>query len=284
VSTAPAVSAVPRLCDECSYDLRGIESDFCPECGQPISDAALSISQIPWTKAGGGYWATVWMVLRWPHRLAREVRRPTTPDLRRAAHFYWISLAIGLTPLAVAFVWPSIAPSGYRANYLPYTTSEKIRALGVAILLALAVVHRCFCMVRNSFVSETEIWAKHHGEKRAIAVSRYAAAPIVLTPCFLLLAATCCWIRIWLHPEEDFWDYFQFSLLPVSLAGALVCFVGFLRVERLMSRRRGQIFDFFAYILPAWFFIGLAYFGLVPTIANVAAEKLASHFPHFTGW
>ena len=40
---------VGRFCPDCGYDLRGISSDRCPECGHAVDPTSLAISIIPWT-------------------------------------------------------------------------------------------------------------------------------------------------------------------------------------------------------------------------------------------
>src|SRR4051812_12709994 len=36
-------------CPQCGYNLRGIDSDVCPECGLAIDRVAFAQSQLPWS-------------------------------------------------------------------------------------------------------------------------------------------------------------------------------------------------------------------------------------------
>src|ERR1700722_11740517 len=70
-----------RFCPACGYNLRGINSDRCPECGHAVDPTSLAISIIPWmhrrslgrTKA---YLRTVIMSITHCRKLAQEVARP----------------------------------------------------------------------------------------------------------------------------------------------------------------------------------------------------------------
>lgn len=59
--------ALDLYCPHCGYNLCGIDSGRCPECGEPFDRATASISRIPWMHRPEigrikGWWRTVWMV------------------------------------------------------------------------------------------------------------------------------------------------------------------------------------------------------------------------------
>src|SRR5262245_15490774 len=63
VSDAAAV----LLCPQCGYDLQGIDSARCPECGELLDREHLARSRIPWVSRGeigraAAYVRTVWQV------------------------------------------------------------------------------------------------------------------------------------------------------------------------------------------------------------------------------
>ena len=68
------------FCPQCTYNLRGLTADRCPECGRDIADIHKGESQIPWVhrkKIGRirAYWKTVWIVCFHPKRFGFEPRR-----------------------------------------------------------------------------------------------------------------------------------------------------------------------------------------------------------------
>src|SRR3954452_7751839 len=84
-------SDIGLFCPDCGYDLRGIASERCPECGWVIDRTLLGASAIPWVgreRIGRwrAYWRTVWMATFSNKRLAMESVRPIEwRDARRFA-------------------------------------------------------------------------------------------------------------------------------------------------------------------------------------------------------
>lgn len=122
------------LCPACGYDLRGIESDRCPECGTAIDRAQLSHSHIPWPyrKQLGRfrtYWGTVLLTMFRPHKLAAEMARPVSFDdarrfSRRTAVVAWAPLALLLLYAWLASMKLPIVP------FPPTSAREKWRWIG----------------------------------------------------------------------------------------------------------------------------------------------------------
>src|SRR4051794_24344153 len=92
--SSPATSPPPRdelewLCPGCGYDLQGIASDRCPECGLVIDRTGPPPARIPWQQRGHlgratAWWRTVRLATFAPSRLAAEVtRRVSYPDALR---------------------------------------------------------------------------------------------------------------------------------------------------------------------------------------------------------
>ena|SRR5271170_8184180 len=70
-----------RFCIGCGYNLRGIDSDRCPECGAAVDRSAMAISVIPWTHRRSLGWATAYLrtvklSILHPAKLAHEIGRP----------------------------------------------------------------------------------------------------------------------------------------------------------------------------------------------------------------
>lgn len=102
------MSEATAICSKCGYDLRGIASDRCPECGFELANQVLLGGEIPWTyrrvrgrvrtfvetvnKVGvGGPW------------LARVIAGPVS--LTDARRFWFITATITSLPLIAAFVY-----------------------------------------------------------------------------------------------------------------------------------------------------------------------------------
>ena len=93
------------FCPGCGYDLRGLASERCPECGLTIDREAVAASAIPWmhrTRLGrvNAFRRTVWMAIRHPATLARDAARPVS--YLDAQKFRWVVVLLGALPLAAA--------------------------------------------------------------------------------------------------------------------------------------------------------------------------------------
>lgn len=92
------------LCPQCGYDLRGIASERCPECGAAVDRDSVA-SRLPWTFRGNGrvraYAATVRLVTLRPKLLTAELARPVA---YRDARRFWVvtSTILSLPTLAMA--------------------------------------------------------------------------------------------------------------------------------------------------------------------------------------
>ena len=82
--SAVARGPAPEIyCPECDYNLRGLTSERCPECGLLLAFLRESTSQIPWIhRADFGivrsYWRTVFWVMFRRKRFAAEIARPVS--------------------------------------------------------------------------------------------------------------------------------------------------------------------------------------------------------------
>ena len=116
----PAAIDNDLCCPHCGYNLRGLTSGRCPECGNVFDLAAMSRSQIPWLhRAEVGrmraWWRTCWMALRRPGQFAASINAPCPyADARR---FWLINVAILCLPLVVLCV---VFPLTFAADDLPF--------------------------------------------------------------------------------------------------------------------------------------------------------------------
>ncbi len=115
-SGAPVRAPLPDglLCPDCAYDLRGLTSDQCPECGFNLAPLRRQESLLPWrrrTEIGRfrGFWLTLWVVSAHPRRLAIEVvaQQPLS-EARRFWLIVWLHLTLvfllGVTGAAVSII------------------------------------------------------------------------------------------------------------------------------------------------------------------------------------
>ena len=97
-----AVPSHGKLCPECGYDLRGIASLQCPECGLNANDP--NYSSIPWANRARigrvkAFCKTALLVTFRPKRFALAVERPV--DFRSAERFRWIVVLLATLPMVV---------------------------------------------------------------------------------------------------------------------------------------------------------------------------------------
>jgi hypothetical protein len=171
-------SVIELYCPKCDYNLHGLESDRCPECGLDLAGVHSAESGIPWVhrKASGrirSYWRTVAMVLFRFGRFCSEAYRPVAyADSQR---FRWVT---------VLLVWVSLLAGMYggwltRSWWLslkPPATPTTFELWGSAVVVAVCVlmwlaaatgIFSYFCHPRSAAVSR---------QNRAIALSYYAQA------------------------------------------------------------------------------------------------------------
>jgi hypothetical protein len=99
-------------CPACGYDLRGLSSDRCPECGLTIDATRSGI--IPWERRKSlGYFQSFFRTLVKatvsPTRLARATGSPM--DVRSARLFRWIVRVLVIVPVVALFIF-AVARNG----------------------------------------------------------------------------------------------------------------------------------------------------------------------------
>ena len=123
-------------CPHCGYNLRGLTSGRCPECGNVCDLATMSRSLIPWLhRAEVGrvraWWQTCWMALRRPGQLAASINAPCPyADARR---FWLINVAVVCMPLVAALVF---FPITFTLDSLPFGRIWPTAAISQEALLA----------------------------------------------------------------------------------------------------------------------------------------------------
>ena len=196
------------LCPGCEYDLRGIESERCPECGLVIDREAIRHSRVPWEhrKQIGtirAFWRTVWRATFSPLKLGAEVARPVS--LQDARLFRRIVIAITATPLIVAAIvlryleqntamllvaGPSVGmnPPGSRADVLTDLATCFAAGLGSWWIPSVGILIYVICLSGAGMYFFHPRALSRERQNRAIAISHYASAPLAFFLPLTLLA------------------------------------------------------------------------------------------------
>jgi predicted RNA-binding Zn-ribbon protein involved in translation (DUF1610 family) len=217
-------SAIDLVCPECGYDLRGITSEQCPECGQRIDRAGMSLARIPWSHRNAigrvrAYWRTNLLVIFRPRRLVEEMVRPV--GFADAQRFRHVTVLIAWLPLFVVFVvtlvinW-SDATTGIHiptARFGWFLEAACFFSLLPAAWLALLMISG----VGSYFFHPTSMSVLQ--QNRAIALSYYTCAPLA----WLWLPAAFSGIAIAISST----DWGQWNFGQKLWVAAICCAVGF---------------------------------------------------------
>jgi hypothetical protein len=213
----PANREIPHdlYCQECGYNLRGLISDRCPECGHSLETVRATGSQIPWVHRKKlawfrAYWKTVWMVMFRQRRFCEEMARPVS--YRDSQSFRWLTILHAYVPIVVLTLalylswWLSgVHDAGPTIRVL----DEMVARLGLSRIHYPGLIHEALPIVWPVvwfhvlfllyLVALTGVPSYFFHPKdapiplqnRAIALSYYTCAPLALTavPAVLLTAA-----------------------------------------------------------------------------------------------
>jgi hypothetical protein len=185
--------SVEMHCPHCGYDLRHIDSERCPECGEAIDRSRLGQSIIPWLHRARigryrAFWRTVNLVSLRPARLGREMNVPANlPDAQR---FRWmvvlhafVPVVIALFPLARGFYYNSLARLFWVANDPVGSIVQSLIVL--AALAAVAIGLFAVTGVAGHFFHPKTLSPTQ--QTRAVVLSYYAAAPLAYLPITVVL-------------------------------------------------------------------------------------------------
>jgi hypothetical protein len=217
----PADATVDLFCPFCGYNLRGIDSQRCPECGNVVDRSELLVCRIPWVhrKSIGrvkAYLQTVRMVISHPVRFGREAARPVPYGDARL--FRWVTVGIAALTLALAVMLPKWSqkipatiplierPSEFldsvpRQLRPGYGDNQIIGDLMTLFVAGMSFTVQVLSLVVILYVASklVSLFCRPSGsavilQNRAVAVTNYACAALALVPvgfaCMLLLVAT----------------------------------------------------------------------------------------------
>lgn len=190
MADVPDTPATELLCPRCGYDVRGLDSDRCPECGLPLDDVRAARSAIPWVYARAtgrrrAYGRTVAFVTFHPIRLARDPA--AVLDYADAQRFRLRTAAllyVGFLGLTAALIdanpgtWQQMLTDGVWIYIM-------LAVGGFFGLLGLTGVPTYLFHPRRLTVP---------AQNRAIALAYYACAPLVWSGVLALLVGA--WVLI----------------------------------------------------------------------------------------
>jgi hypothetical protein len=226
---APARLDEDAFCPECRYNLRGVESNRCPECGREFDRATLRVSAIPWVHRHEigrfrAYWRTVWFVTASTRRFADELSRPT--PYADAQRFRWT------TVLILCLSLPLIGAVLYGADLLPAIndplTSEVLSMVWPAATVIAAFVLALAAMTGLPGYAFHPPSVPVNVQNRAIALSYYACAPLGLSVVMALLLGGSLVLEVMFSRHNGIPSDPAFLAIVVSVLSGVLGTLGFL--------------------------------------------------------
>ena len=253
----PTATALDIYCPNCGYNLRGLPSPRCPECGSAVDLTAAS-PVIPWRhrqRIGRirAYLATLWTIIFRTGRIKNEVNAPT--GYRDARRFWLITMAIAYLPcplitlaLLAAYDRSTSLLQIIQQNQYGIDYAAAAVNLGVIFfLLAATSLPSYFVMGRQMTIVR---------QNRAIAISYYGCAAWVFAP----VAVGACFLG---PPRESI--FFWIFGASLCLAIIVVWYLNTLRLLRIATARRGKSALLMAVALPlAWIVLAVFLIAVFP--------------------
>jgi len=204
MSDIPAVAdddSAERFCPDCGYDLRGIASQRCPECGLAI-DLNVILSRIPWRHRGRIGWVrafrrTLLLAMLRPRRVGDASAGPI--DFAESQYFRRIVVGLASVPLVAALLivihvqggsgflsavglspLKNLGAAGWPLGFLwqigfiwsAGATLAPVAAVAIVLMVALCTGASKYWF-RPGSLSISQ-------QNRAMAISGYACAPLAL--------------------------------------------------------------------------------------------------------
>ena len=294
--TAPADRFRPIetdiLCPSCSYNLRGLTSNRCPECGLALDAVRSHTSQIPgvhrkkigWYRA---YWKTVWFVTMRHRLMSMELARPV--NYSDAQKFRWLTIFHAYAPILAATVfmcgyvpasWTGPGGTFPLARLGFVSTSSAWASLAILEVWPVALLHIGILLwlaaatgVASYFFHPRDLPV--HLQNRAVALSYYANAALAFTFVPFLLG----WV-VWEFSDTKSWLAIA---LPIKLFTVilpiLLCTWWFKSVDilaRTLGIRRVRVPVMFVLLPVLWLVLAAVLILGVPASILAALTVLDS--------
>jgi hypothetical protein len=241
----PVESEAERYCVDCGYNLRGLGSDRCPECGLPI-DTAMAWA-IPWESRGRigyvrAFWRTLIAATFGVKRLVRAASQPV--DAKAAMRFrVLIAILVALPPSALFWIAVKLADgAGFlsvwdeQLVHSPLSSAWDIRLLwsAGATLRAVLPIGLFIAILMSSGAVEYWVRARNLSlarRARAATVGGYLFAPLSM----IFFPGAICG-ALW-QIKQDQWTVDTWSTLTAAMSigsisvgvVAIACLVNSLR-------------------------------------------------------
>ncbi len=230
------------MCPGCGYHLRGLEfSERCPECGEPLAPLRSPEPTIPWARRREigrlrALLATAWLVFFGGRRFHAEMVRPIR--YRDAQRFR--TVCVWLTTLALlgaVYLLGWLEPRELRDVFQWWWPLLPVPLAWLFIYVASGLPSYFF----HPRYLPVEV------QNRAIALSHYTSAALLLVPAILVPYALIAVCLVWLDEPYDVWSMrelasnLQLLLLISSLPAALVAYwFMVISLARRVSNRAGR--------------------------------------------
>jgi hypothetical protein len=205
-SQSAPTSSQPSLdlfCISCGYNQRGLLTDRCPECGQSYAALPPSPTRLPWLHRGHlgrvkAYWRTAGLVIFRHREFCEQIDAPIR--LRDARSFWGYSVLLGWLPLVGAVVSLYFFPADWNSSEL-LRDLEELLMEAFYLPIPLVVFSLIGALLFFGAASGMPSYFCHpralpmQRQNRAIALSYFASAPLVVMPVIvgLLLLARVLW-------------------------------------------------------------------------------------------
>lgn len=287
-------------CPQCDYDLRGIDSGRCPECGAAFDRDELARSSIPWDHRQSigrfrAFWRTVGFVTFNPSLTGRHVHRPI--DLAAAQRFRWITICFAYLGPAVllgiamgqvgAMSWrvvmagmPGFGPFQPlpAANdwVVPWWAGVTLRPVAFsALLMTIVLIGRAAdFLFRSRQFTQTQ-------QNAASTLSHYTCAPLAFLPIASILLGIG-WISVRFghlfdNPVRAIFQLMGVSGRALSLFSVLLFYFDTLWIHRRATRMSNGQTLAVALILPSlWLGCAVAGLGIFPWLVGLVRIVFAS--------
>lgn len=249
------------ICLHCGYDLRGLDRNRCPECGEEFDPEANLRPRLPWARRSvvgrfRGYSHTVLLATFRSARIAAEINRPVS--YRDAQLFRWITVVLAAIPLVIVGI---ILMTQVQQPVQPL---EKIQRIWSIVALAGMFPFLAFFSGIGSYFFHPR-YISTDRQNRAIALSYYACAPLA----FLFLPCAIFGGMVLLNPQPSTSEIYPIlgGCIGFSLVVALLLMV-LLATRRLMKITTrcgpGRQIALVLSLPLLWIAAGLFFFGWLP--------------------
>jgi hypothetical protein len=279
VNTDPVENpAIDRdiFCQTCGYNLRGLTSNRCPECGSSFEHIRGGDPEIPWMyrrRLGWfrAYWKTVFFVMFKQARFADEMARPVS--FKESQSFRWVTVIMAFVPVASLTV---IGLIGSRAIDLSAGSS-----LGVATTIGLLIAGAAGVFLVFAGATGVPSYFYHPKavsilqQNRAIALSYYACGPLSL----LGIPGAVFLLGAFLGPDHRFGGLLMLVGLTVPMGLLSAWWLDLIHLSRrLLPQRPGRAVGIAILVPMLWCFVACVSLFALPALvisAIIISRSLA---------